>query len=175
MAGKKVPSIQDGLKYYKELIKRATLENFRHHENVLCGANKDKKMVIVIPEPTLWNAILEDEELKKHIDPLSEDNMIDMSLDGLVHITSDLTSQAWIDLDSNILYGGGMIELKIDKVEYEIPLTRECLPIKLRKNECNNLTYRIFLNPSLTIAVKKYFPFAVEGCGITMMRLFKII
>lgn len=175
MASKKIPSIQDGLKYYKELINRANLSKFVNYENILAGKNKDNKTVVVIPDIPLWNAILEDPELKENITKYNENSYLDLTVEDLVRYTSDFNSPAWIDLDTTTIYEGKMIELRVNEVEYEIPISRDCLPLKLKKAECNNLTYRIFGSPILTLGIKKYFPFKVPGCDVTMMRMFRII
>lgn len=174
MAGKKKPSIQNGLKTYKDVITRAGLNEFYNNENVLCSKNKNDNTIITIPDIGLWNLILEDPDYKDKIHPLNDDNIKEMQIENLSLYTCDLNGESWISLNTDDLYAGKVIKIYLDFFDYEIPITRDCLPLKLKKSEHNHIDYRIWRNPEV-LGIKKYFPFEIEEYGFNIMRLFKII
>ncbi len=175
MAKKKEPSIQDGLKVFKDVTRRASLSDYSNVENVLLSKNARDHSILIIPEVALWNAILDDPELKEHIKPLDLTNPAEKALEILFQFGTGLDDESWVDIDADILFSGKIFKITIHGFEYEVPINKNCLPIQLRKAEYNNIKFKVFTKPYNVLAIKKYFPFPVEGAGFTMMRLFQVI
>lgn len=180
MAKKKEPSVQDALAVFKDVAHRATLSDyFMVNRRMVSKTDKDRK-VLIIPGDQLFDAIINDEELSKCIKELNINNPDEAALQEIFKFGDDLESPAWIEIDPEPLYKGRVKNVEVhDKFEYTIPIHRNLLPLKLKKAEYNNISYRIFIKISsvieLSIAVKKKFDFPLEGCGFTMIRVFKIL
>lgn len=177
MATKKVPSVEDAVKTFKDVMTRASLENYLYVNKTLISqfSNSKKEFyVLIVPEQELWNKLIEDTEL--NIKELDVNNKDQYNLLQKMSYVNDLTNEAWIELDSEKFYKGEIINIRPEGFEYNIPINKELLPFKLRKAEYNNFSYRIFINNnSFVIALKKYFEPKVDECGFTIIRLFQII
>lgn len=174
MAKKKEPSIQDALTYFREVMLRASLTDYTHVNRIMYTKNPKEKSVLVIPEITLWNAILENEEFKKHIKELSLTDPEANQISSIISYGS-MIDTSWLDIDSETLYTGKIFNIDINGFEYQLTVNRDCLPVKLKKAEYSDIQYKVFTSPYHVLAIKKYFPYKIENCGFTMMRLFKII
>lgn len=175
MAKKKQPSIQDGLKEFKDVMLRASLSNYSYVDRVLLSKNSKGNSILIAPKIELWNAIMDDEELSKTITPIDITNPADYQLQPLFSFGQELSHDAWLDIDPEILFAGKVFKITIDGFDYQIPINKDCLPVKLRKKEYTDIKFRVFTSPSHVLGIKKYFPFEVENGGFSMIRLFQII
>lgn len=176
MAKKKIPSIDDALKIFKDAMQRASLSDYLYVDKTLHCKHPKDYTVLVIPDQALWLKILEDDELK---DQLKEINITDPNQEEKIknmRYVENLEDDGWIDIDSEILFKGKIFKVSSMGFDYEIPVSRALLPLKLKKAEYNNIKYRIFTSPDLILSIKKKFEFpAIPNCGFCMIRLFKII
>lgn len=177
MAAKKVPSVEDAVKIFKDVMNRASLEKFIYLNKTLISqfSNSKKEFyVLILPQQELWNKLIEDHELNiKELDVSDKDQY---KLLQKISYANDITDEAWIELDSEKFYKGQIINIRPEGFEYDIPVNKELLPFKLRKAEYNNISYKIFIkNNSFVIALKKYFEPKLDECGFTIIRLFQII
>lgn len=173
MAGKKQPSIQDALKYFQEVMLRASLSNYTHVNRIMCSKNPKEKTILIIPEIGLWNSIL-DSEMKEKIKELDSKDKNYNETNNVIHYGETINDD-WFDIDTETLYQGKIVKIKIDGYEYDFSINRDCLPLKLKKAEYNEIKYKVFTLPYHVLAIKKYFPFPISDYGFTMMRLFQII
>jgi hypothetical protein len=176
MAGKKVKSIDDSLIYFKEVMQRASLTNYTYVNNNLVSINKKSQNIVIIPDIELWNMIMDDKDLKENIKEASinDDNYYLFKIIDIMNMY-DL----WLDIDPDTFNQGKNIEVKIaDELSYQIFINKNIFPIRLRKAELNNLSYIVFwYSNNLAIAIKKYFPFELDGknYGFTVARILSII
>ncbi len=175
MAKKKEPSVQDGLKAFKDAMHRASLSDYFYVNQTMLSKNQKDKSILIVPELELWKAIMDDEELKKQLRPIDPSNPSDYQLLPLFTYGDDMTAEDWIEMDPEILYAGKVFKIRLNGFEYEVAVNRDCLPLKLKKAEYNEIKYKLFAKPSHVLAIKKYFPFPVADCGFTMIRLFQVI
>lgn len=169
MAGKKVPCIEDALNNFKDVMRRASIQNYGYVNRIMLSKNPKNQSILTIPEPELWTKILNDPDLKDHIkesDATGDDVM-------LFSYGEDLAT-GWIEIDPNIIFNGVIFKLTIDGFEYDFPINKNLIPLKLKKAEANNIAYKVFTSPN-TLAIKKRFEFPVDGGSFTIMRLLQIL
>lgn len=176
MAKKKNTTVDDSLNYFKEIMKRASLSNYLYVNEIMISQNPKNQSIIIIPEHELWLKIVDDEEIKSQIKELDVNIPKERELNSLTVYGSDLNSKEWIDLDIDSLFAGKIIKVSIHDFDYDVPINKNLIPLKLKKSEYNNITYRIFKNNNqLVLALKKTFTFSIDNCNFTIIRLFKII
>lgn len=179
MGKKKEPSVEDVLKSFKDVMKRSSLTSFISINNQLVSKNDKKKTILIDVDRTLLSAIIADEELKRQINELNMENGDSSSIIPLLRFVDNL-DEGWFPLDADKLSSGKIISIKVhDKWEYEIPIGRSLLPLKLRKSENNNISYKIFKTSSgdaisLELGLKKKFESVVPDTNFTLIRMFKI-
>lgn len=177
MAKKKEPSLADSLNNFKDTMLRASLSDYVYVNKNLITVHPKGYSVIVIPDQDLWTTIIDDEEMKKDITEANLNNPDDSELADLIKYCNDLDSPLWIELDPEVLYKGKIIRVKVhDNFEYDIPINRDLLPLKLKKAEYNNISYRIFMDDeSPVLCIRKKFEYPLENGGFAMIRVFSII
>lgn len=174
MAKAKEPSVDDALVIFKDVMNRSSISNYVHLNGIMIGKNDKDKNVIIVPDKSLWLKISEDEDIKSKLkeidisDPAESENKLIISYAEV--------DPKYIDIDIDTLFKGSVIKIKVsDEFTYEIPINKNLLPLKLKKNEFNNIGYWIFNKPSLVLALRKRFDFPIDNYGFSMIRLFKII
>jgi len=153
-------------------MQRATLSSYYHVNNIILSKNDDGNTILIVPDLTLWNSILDEKDIEvKELDisvPEEAENL------QWFRYGEDL-GDGWYDIDvSEELFTGKIFQIKVKDLEYSIPINRELMPMKLKKAEYVNVSYRVFGKP-LVLAIKKRFDFPVEDTGFTMIRLFQVI
>lgn len=175
MAKKKIPSVDDAIKIFKDVMLRASLSDYLYVNNMLISKNQ-KGTILVIPDNELWLKLLDDPEIKEHLQELDISIPEHYEKSQLMVYGEDLENESWVETDSEILYKGKIFKINIKGFEYEVPINRDLLPLKLKKAEYNNISYRVFIKPNVTLVLKKRFNFPdIEECGFTIVRMFKII
>ncbi len=179
MAKKKEPSIQDALNTFKDVARRATLTDYLTvNRYMISKTNKDRK-VLIITEDKLFEAIMADEEISKNIKELDITNPEQSALQDILRFGEDLDNPTWIEIDPEPLFKGKVKYVKVhDNFDYKIPIHRNLLPLKLKKAEYNNISYRVFIQKyptELCISIKKRFEFPLTGYSFTLLRVFKIL
>jgi hypothetical protein len=174
MGKKKEPSVADAIKQFKEVTQRASLSDYYHVNGKMLSLNDANNMILVIPESKLWEELLNDTEIHvKEIDITEPDQFY---LSQWFAYGEDLSDEWWIPIDINEeLFTGKVFKIKLGGYDYKIPINRDSMPLKLKKAEYNNVSYRVFKKPGMVLAIKKYFGFPIEGYGFTIMRMFQIV
>jgi len=172
MAGKKKPSPNEALDIFKDITDRASLKMFYYNNRQMISKNPKGANIIIIPDIELWNMILESfKDVIREIDMLDVDQS---NMAELFKYTSDLSNN-WLDLDTNNLYQGDVLKITIDGFNYELSINKGLIPLKLRKAEYNNISYKIFKDEGYLLGLKKRFDYPLEGYGFTIVRIFQII
>lgn len=172
MAGKKKPSPNEALDIFKDITDRASLKMFYYNNRQMISKNPKGSNIIIIPDIELWNMILESfKDVIREIDMLDVDQS---SMAELLKYTSDLSTN-WLDLDTDNLYQGDVLKITIDGFNYELSINKGLIPLKLRKAEYNNISYKVFKDEGYLLGLKKRFDYPLEGYGFTLVRIFQII
>jgi len=168
--GKKVVTTEVEVKSAEETILKGSDSIYYNVNGILLSKNSSDSIILVIPDKPLLRALIQNKNLVEELDPSNPYNYMDLLKYG-----NDLDGDAWLEIkDLQTIYDGKSIEIEIKDHGYPIIVTKDLLPIKLKKDEFNNIKYRIFLDP-LVCGLKKEFTSTNEGYGFTMMRLFKVI
>lgn len=176
MAKKEIKSIDKSLDKFKELMSRASLEDFVYLNNVLCSKPKSSdRLTLVLPDQPLWLELSNDKDLK---DRMKEVELNNTDHEDYIEAFSYLENAngTWLDLDSDELYKGSIIYVNIHPRNYSIPINKKLLPVKLKKSEFNNIKYMVSTSPLLSILIKKRFDYDVDSVnyGFSMMHIYKI-
>lgn len=176
MAKKKVPSVDDAIKIFKDAMQRASLSDYLYVNKTLFSTNPKGNSIVIIPEQELWMKMIDDPDLKDHMKELNPEIPQDYEKLQLIQYTADLDADTWIDVDTDVLFKGKLFRISVKGFEYELPINKGLLPLKLRKAEYNNISYRVFTKPNVVLSLKKRFDFpSVDECGFTMIRMFQVI
>lgn len=186
MGKKKEPSVQDAVKLFKDVAHRATLTDYLMVNGKFVSKNTKEQNIIIAPESNIYKAITEDEELSKSIKELDISNPAEYAMQNLFQFADDVDSSEWIELNAESLFKGDVIKISIaNHFEYEIPVNRNLLPLKLRKSEYSDIYYRVFIRqnirgaedstPIVEMGIKKKFTFPIDGCNFSIIRMFKVV
>ena len=173
MAKKKEPTLEDQIINFKGVMSRTSLSDYYYVGNTIISKNKQNHTILVNVSNLLWNELLKD----KDNFPIKELNIINEKERELsnLHKYSTLSDNDWIHIGEDIqLYKGDSKELIINGSEYSIIISKEMLPLKLRKIECSNVYYHVYNNPTI-VGIKILFQSTIEGFDFSIIRLFKFI
>lgn len=175
MAGKKQPCIADGVSLFRDVMNRCGISSFKYVNNMIHAVNEKGVSMLIIPDHSLWVAIMEDKELAElftELDITSPDGK--MTQEKFVY-AQELDGENWIEINGETMYTGEMVNVTIDEFQYTIPVNKGLFPLKLKKAEFNNFAYRLFRTPKLVLALKKKFDGPVDDSSFTIIRLFQIL
>lgn len=174
MARKIKPSLEEAINLFEDSMQRCTLIDYLHVNRTLISKTKNDNSVLVIPDQSLWEGLLEKSNVKDHFKPLDLNRPDHQQISSICKYGNDLANEAWVDADSELLYKGKVIKIKVDGLDYSIDINKNLIPLKLKKAEFNNIAYRVFLDDRMFV-LKKRFDYALEDLGFTIIRLFKIV
>lgn len=170
MAKKKEPSIDEALNNFLDVMQRASLFDYVHVNSDIISENPKGNSIIIPVEQILWEELLKKKEFTDHLQEL---NLTDDKASLLKYLDNE---PLWIDVDIDEFFNGKTIQIKVSSYEYNIPLNKNALPIRLKKSEFNNISYRIFIDDHVVLALKKKFIYeGIDGCNFSMIRLFKVV
>lgn len=182
MAGKKVPSMEDQIKIFKNVIFRASGKPISEIKfyfiNRILITNieiKNKKYYLIFNiELDLWKEISQDDEI--HMSELDIKNIDNKDIIRKISIIINTNPDSWISIDAVDIYNGKVIKIRPDNYEYDISINKNLLPLKMKKSEYTDISYTIFNNGiSLIFALKKEFKYPLENSGFSIMRLFQVM
>lgn len=171
MGKKKEPSIQDAVAVFKSVIQRASLSDYTYLNRTILSKTKDNKSVLIVPDLILWQTLNTDEEFTAS---LREFNLGSKEDRNIFDYGNNLESGVWFEIDAEEISKGKIVHVQIQDFDYEVPISRVLLPLKLKKAEFNNLFYRVDTKPYMLI-LKKYFQFPIDGCGFYLVRAYQIL
>ena len=173
MAKKTNPCLEDSINIFQDAMQRASLSNYLHVNRTLLSKNNNDNSVIINIDPILWNSIIELPEFKDNIKELDITKAEDSSLIELCSYC-DSSSDSWVELNSDELYAGKILKISIQNLEYELTISKALIPLKLKKAEFNNISYRI-IPDKMILALKKRFEYPLEEYGFDIIRIFQIV
>lgn len=176
MAQKRVPSIDDAVKNFVDVMQRSELDKFIQDGLTLLSVSPKGYTVLTTVDRPLLEKLMESDSLKAKIKSIDITDPEEKALQGKFALSNTITESGWVPIDLDALYRGDVIKISIDGFSYDIAINKGSLPLKLRKAEFNEISYRVFLQPNLILGIKKRFETkGVENGGFTMLRLFQII
>ena len=173
MAKANKSSLEDAINIFKDVMQRASLSDYFHVNRTLVSKNEKENSVIIPIDQTLWNSIMDIPEIKDHVTELTTNTSDDMLIANMCSQCNDVTI-SWLELDSTQLYSGNIIKVKIEGFDYDVSISKALIPLKLKKSEFTNISYRVFPD-TMILALKKRFDYPLEEHGFSIIRLFKII
>ena len=169
MAGKKIPSIQDSVETFKDVMKRCSLQNYVYVDTTLISKNQKDQSIIMVMEHPLWNKLTEDNEFMKNVTEMD----INSSDRNLLKYSENL-DVGWLEVDPQTIFNGLTFKITVKGFVYELLINKNMIPLKLKKAEVNNIQYKIFSDPYV-LAIRKKFVSPVDGGSFTIMRLMQIL
>ena len=95
MAGKKEPTSKDAIKYYDDIMVRASTSGYRFVNKIISAKSKNRS-VLIIPDDKLWDDLIarDQGELKE----LDINNPEEAKIKFIYQFAEDLKT-GWIDID----------------------------------------------------------------------------
>lgn len=176
MAKKKEPCVADALMWYKSVIGRSFLSTYLYVNKVILYKTRKDSSVLVIPEDRLWEEIVRDDEMKSQLKELDMDNPEENSLSHIFSYADNLYDLGWVELPADRIHQGDVIKLKLDGINHDVSINRALIPLKLKKTEATDISYRVVQKDTeVILLIKKKFTYPMDGCGFTMMRIFRAL
>jgi hypothetical protein len=179
---KKVLGPTNALEQFREMTLRASLSLYYNVAGVLVSRSSVKDNVVVaVPDQALLKLLFADEDIKIEDFDFNDDDL--RSLTPLFDYGTKVNEDGWLPLaETEDFYHGKLIEIKIEGHDFPVLITKDLLPLKLKKAEFNDVSYRVFIPPKIgntkavtpVLGIKKRFQL-VEEHGFTLMRLFQIV
>ena len=168
MAKKRESGIEDAINIFEDVMHRALLSDYLNVNRTLLSKNPKDHSIIIPVDQTLWNGIMDKSEIKDHITEAKPEDSKNAIYGG------ELNSKTWIELDVDDLYMGKIIKINIDDFDYPISVNKTLIPLKLKKAEFNNITYRVFPD-DMVLALQKRFIYPLEDLSFSIIRIFNIV
>ena len=168
MGKKKVPSIEDELKIFNDIFERLSLSDVYKYDNMILGKDKNNNTIIINMDNLLWDEFIKDKEIEDYLEELR------------IYFEKYFNNinNKWVEIPiEEDLYTGNVYKIKIytsDDDFYEISISRDSMPIKLKKVEYKDTFYRID-SINKVLSIKKEFKSTLENYGFSLIRFFKIL
>ena len=104
------------LKEFESVMLRASLSDYYYVNSIMLSKNPMGHSILIIPDQLLWDKIMENSALKSHITELDISKPAGQIMLEKIKYGEDLGNSSWIEIDSNELYNGKIIKIKIFKL-----------------------------------------------------------
>ena len=177
---KKAVVPEKALEQFREMTLRASLTLYYNVNGVLVSKGKEN-IVMAVPDRPLLKLLLADKEIKIQDFDHGDDEL--RSLLPLFNYGEHVNEEGWLPLtETEDFYLGKLVEIKIDGHDFPVLISKELLPLKLRKAEFNDVSYRVFIPPKTqdkkkqtpVLGIKKRFQL-LEDHGFSLVSLFQIV
>lgn len=166
MAKTKVESVEKSLERFKDIKERCKVKQLIQLNNLLMGMNEKEVTIIFKLDSDLMNVID-----KSDIIPIDLNNP-DHSI---YNEYSNYTDDPLIDIDTESLFKGDILDIKINNFEYPVSISKDSFPFKLKKAEYNEIGYKIYNSPKHVLSLSKKFISTLDNHSFTLYRLFQIV
>ena len=174
MAGKKVLTVNDSVNIFKDVMNRAGMYDFIYSNRIMISKNLNNGTAIIVPEQDLWNALIDDSELKPHMVEYDESKHGDLR-DKFSYGTC-MDEDIWISIDPALMYQGEIINISIKGFEYKVPINRALIPVRLKKVEYSHFSYRISrTNDAAILIMRKKFEAPVPNTNFNMLTIYQVV
>lgn len=154
------------------MVERSKLTDCRNANGVIIGVTPEKKKVLMVPDTKLLTLLLE----------LDGDNKvtaydIEEKSTGEYRSWFDyglrLTEPGWLEIDGEKLGAGETITIQLADDQPSVYLSKDSLPLKLKKAEFTGLSYRVFPAEKV-VGIRKRFE-NLSDHGFELIQLYQII
>ena len=174
MAKKKESSISDIVNVVKDIVKRSKAESFVSNNRVLMGYTNKKMKFYLSFDIAIWNAILDDEELKKMISEFDVSTGTAKDVMGFSYC--ERPDENFIEINPESMYNGENMNIKIDGYEYDVTINKGIFPVRFKKAEFNNIEYKLYMDKYPVLVLRKrWVNDNIPDSNITILRLFQIV
>lgn len=178
MAKEKAKSTINGrAKYFNEIMERSAIGKYIQLNHNLMVSVKKISMVIHI-EDELWPALLGNSLFTDKLYQIDLSEPGNLPAATLLEYGDQLNSDDWIPINGMDLYDGKIVPVHIDGYPYDAPITKESIPLKFRKAEFENFSYKIMTSKEgLMLGVQKRFesPQSIPLTGFAVASFFHIV
>lgn len=157
---------------WQEIIDRSSLSELRNVNGVVIGLTAEKKKTLLVPEPELLTLLLADDAHSKLI-PFDREETATVDYLPWFDYGLRLSEPGWLELDGEKFYAGEAITVQLGEDTPKAYLSKDSLPLKLKKAEFIDLSYRVFPAEKV-VGIRKHFE-TLPGHGFDLLRLFQII
>lgn len=157
---------------WQEIIDRANLTELRNVNGVVIGLTAEMKKTLLVPEPGLLTLLLADDAHSKLV-PFDRDEATTVDYLPWFDYGLRLSEPGWFELEGEKFYAGETITVQLGEDAPKAYLSKDSLPLKLRKAEFVGLSYRVF-SAEKVVGIRKHFDTLPEH-GFDLLRLFQII
>lgn len=163
---------ETAMSLWQEIIDRANLTELRNVNGVVIGLTAERKKTLLIPEPRLLTLLLADETHSKLL-PFDREEITTIDYLPWFDYGLRLSEPGWLELDGEKFYAGETITVQLGEDTPKAYLSKDSLPLKLKKAEFVGLSYRVFPVEKV-VGIRKHFDTLPEH-GFELLRLFQII
>jgi len=168
---KKVIEAKETIVQFQEVTHRASIPYYQLVNGVLVGRNPEHETLFMILDPLLLQLVLPELQL---VDNLLE-GMINDPIAFVDTLLSYQRSEDWLSLtEDEGFYSGKILNITIEGHEFPILISKDSLPIKLKKVEFVDLEYLVILKPKPLLLLRKKFQL-LEEHGFYLLRIFNIV
>lgn len=176
MATKKEPSADEALVLFKDVMQRASLTNYVYVNKTILSENPKGKSVIIVPDQGLWLSILMDKDLKDSMKELDVNDPDYEVKKTKISYINNIDINDWITIDIESLFKGKTLKIRVaEDFEYDVPLNKSMLPLKLKKAEFNSVSYRLITKDNIILALQKRFEYPIPDQSFSLINIFKVV
>lgn len=172
---KKEPCIADAAITFMNILERSQFTSLLRDNRILYTKNKKNASgTVFVIDQSLWNVLSEDQdfvEMSRELNPLIP---LDRIILDRLYFAKDMDN-GWIDIPTESMLNDDRIYINLEGFEYKIEINKSIWPVRFKKNEFDNFSYRIFNKPFNAFAIRKKFEGPVDDSSFYMMRVFQII
>lgn len=172
---KKTITMEDIAATFMDVIERSQFKSILRENRTLYCTNNKKKSSLLIADQTLWTFLMEDQDLNEMTRELNPKVIEDKIIINKLHCVDDMEN-GWLEIKDEEMVTDERVYLNINGYEYHIELNKTIWPLRFRKSEINNFSYKVFpAKPLNMFAIRKKFESPIEDSSFYLMRLFQII
>lgn len=170
-------TIGSRIKYFNEIMERSSVGRYvQLNHNLMISVKKTS--VIIHIEDELWPALLDNQLFKDKLYQLDLTAPENQPAAVLLEYGEMLNTDGWIPIDAMQLYDGKIVPVYIDGYPYDAPITKESIPLKFRKAEFENFSYKIMNSKDgLVLGIQKRFdaPDTLPMTGFSVASFYHIV
>lgn len=171
---KKEPTIQDAVDIFMTVLTRIKATGFRRNNRVLYVDSDKCNNILLIPDVGLWNVLSEDQdinEMTRELNPAVDTDKYRIQMTSI----GDKMDEEWMPIDDAKMSSGEIIYIKMDGFDYDIEINNTIFPLRFKKAEFGDFSYRIFNEPFHSFVIRKKFVSPINDASFYIVRVFRII
>ena len=114
MAQKRVPSIDDAVKNFIDVMERSELDKFIRDGTTLLSVSPKGFTVLTTVDKPLLEKLMESDAFKEKIKAIDLTDPEEKALQAKFALSNTITEDGWVAIDLDALYRGDVIKISID-------------------------------------------------------------